>query len=395
VSELKNVSGAVRSIRCNLLATVSMLSLVGFATTASHSEAADADQDQPTVWIELGGQLERQIGQGDPYAPSFVLNNPNIPAFEIASPLKAQDASLFSIGANGAITFQPAGSDWSFLASVKYGRSISNKRVFHRSPERQFHTVAHFYSHGFHLVSGTITPSDVNFVDTDATSHQSHTILDFEVGKDVGLGLFGRSGTSTLAFGVRFAQFSSRSSATIHAFPIQKTVNQFTPNSYYARQYPSIHFYLPRFVGHNYDAQIYQTRSFHGIGPSIAWKASTRVLELSENDAINVDWGVNGAVLFGRQRARGTHTTTTHISTYSSYKKPGNFGRSRSVVVPNVGGFAGLSFRYANAKVNFGYRGDFFFGAMDTGNDIRKTKTVGFYGPFASVSVGIGGYGNR
>jgi iron complex outermembrane receptor protein len=391
VSELENMSGAGRSLRCNLLATVSMLSLLGFAGAASHAETADVDQDHPTVWIELGGQLEWQTGQGDPYAPSFVLNNPDIPAFQIASPLKAQDASLFSIGANGAITFQPAGSDWSLLASVKYGRSISNKRSFHRSPDRQFHYVAHYYQHGVHIVSGTVTLSDVNFADTDATSRQSHTILDFEVGKDVGLGLFGRNGTSTLAFGVRFAQFASRSSATIHAFPIQKTVDAFTPNSYYARRYPSIHFYLPRFVGHNYDAQIDQTRSFHGIGPSIAWNASSRVLSMSESSTVNVDWGVNGAVLFGRQRAQGTHTTTTHISAYSSYNKPGNFERSRTVVVPNVGGFAGLSFRYADAKVNFGYRGDFFFGAMDVGNDTRKTGTVGFYGPFATISIGIGG----
>jgi hypothetical protein len=190
---------------------------------------------------------------------------------------------------------------------------------------------------------------------------------------------------------VRFAQFSSRSSATVHALPIQKTVNAFTPASYYAQLFPSVHFYLPRFVGHNYDAQIYQTRSFRGVGPSIAWNASTRVLRLSESGVIDLDWGVNGAVLFGKQRSHGMHTTVTHISAYSSYNKPGRFDRHKTVVAPNVGGFAGLSFRYANAKVNFGYRGDFFFGAMDVGTATRKTQTVGFYGPFASVSIGIGG----
>ncbi|HTO39482.1 MAG TPA: hypothetical protein VL026_00790, partial [Rhizomicrobium sp.] len=65
--------------------------------------------------------------------------------------------------------------------------------------------------------------------------------------------------------------------------------------------------------------------------------------------------------------------------------------RRRSVVVPNLGGFAGLSMRYTNAKVSLGYRGDFFFGAMDTGIDHRKTETASFHGPFATISIGLGG----
>jgi hypothetical protein len=42
-------------------------------------------------------------------------------------------------------------------------------------------------------------------------------------------------------------------------------------------------------------------------------------------------------------------------------------------VVPNIDGFVGLSFHNANAKVSFGYRADFFFGAMD-GAAIRAKK---------------------
>jgi hypothetical protein len=59
--------------------------------------------------------------------------------------------------------------------------------------------------------------------------------------------------------------------------------------------------------------------------------------------------------------------------------------------VPNVGGFAGLTFRHADAKVSFGYRADFFFGAMDGGIDTRNTSTVSFHGPFATISIGLGG----
>ena len=113
---------------------------------------------------------------------------------------------------------------------------------------------------------------------------------------------------------------------------------------------------------------------------------------------ITFDWGANAAVLFGRQKVRGSHLTTGAYwanfqsapqSTYNTGRKP--YARSRSVVVPNVGGFAGFSAQYSNAKLSFGYRADFFFGAMDGGLDTRKTYDRIFHGPFAKVSIGLGG----
>ncbi len=74
-----------------------------------------------------------------------------------------------------------------------------------------------------------------------------------------------------------------------------------------------------------------------------------------------------------------------------TYQRTVDHARSRGVIVPNVGGFAGLSVKYPNAKVSFGYKADFFFGAMDGGIDVRRTEDVGFHGPFATVSIGLGG----
>ena len=47
---------------------------------------------------------------------------------------------------------------------------------------------------------------------SDSLAHHSehHTIADFQAGKDIGLGLFGHDGTSTLNAGVRFASFSAK-----------------------------------------------------------------------------------------------------------------------------------------------------------------------------------------
>lgn len=75
----------------------------------------------------------------------------------------------------------------------------------------------------------------------------------------------------------------------------------------------------------------------------------------------------------------------------TSYRNtPPDQNRSRTVIVPNVGGVAGLSYRFGDAKLSAGYRADFFFG-MDGGIDTTKKENVGFYGPFANVSVGMGG----
>jgi hypothetical protein len=58
--------------------------------------------------------------------------------------------------------------------------------------------------------------------------------------------------------------------------------------------------------------------------------------------------------------------------------------------VPNVSGFAGLSFRYTNAKLSLGYHADVFFGAMEGGIDTAKSENRGFFGPFAVISTRIG-----
>jgi hypothetical protein len=115
-----------------------------------------------------------------------------------------------------------------------------------------------------------------------------------------------------------------------------------------------------------------------------------------QQSEIDIDWGRNAAVLFRRQRVSGSHQTITNYKKTGMIPTPPHshstpFARTRTVTVPNVGSFAGLSFRYAATKVRFGCRGDFFFDAMDGGVDKRKGETPGFYGPFASVSAGIDG----
>jgi hypothetical protein len=44
-----------------------------------------------------------------------------------------------------------------------------------------------------------------------------------------------------------------------------------------------------------------------------------------------------------------------------------------------------------HAIVSFGYRADGFFGAIDGGIDTYKSYNRGFFGPYANISIGLGG----
>ena len=237
---------------------------------------------------------------------------------------------------------------------------------------------------------------------TTVRNGEQHLILDFQAGKDVGLGMFGvRDGSSVVNFGVRFAQFSNQSNISLKSDPdwhrIYKNFNiggLVQPLVVYQAY-------------HSNAASLRATRSFHGVGPSLSWNASAPFAGSAKDGELLFDWGVNAALLFGRQKARVHHQATAEyrpsqgvgnkyerfyphrylVSQYSADPP----ARSRTVIVPNVGGFAGLSFRYDAAKISLGYRADFFFGAMDGGIDTARKENEGFYGPFATISVGIGG----
>src|SRR5262249_10736324 len=114
------------------------------------------------------------------------------------------------------------------------------------------------------------------------------------------------------------------------------------------------------------------SRNFHGVGPSLSWNASARIVGDSRESEIMLDWGLNAALLFGRQKADVHHQSTavSHHGKYFNGVRTTNYPdrspdkhRSRSVTVPNIGGFAGFTYRLHDIKLSAGYRADFFFGA--------------------------------
>jgi len=139
-----------------------------------------------------------------------------------------------------------------------------------------------------------------------------------------------------------------------------------------------------------------RTDSVQALGPSLSMKNTTGLLGTVDDGQLALDWGMNAALLFGRQKMKLSHHSTighftaTIARSINAYA-PVTRTRSRMVTIPNLGGFAGLSYRIQSAKFSAGYRADFFFGAKDSGLETRRTTDVGFHGPFATVSIGLGG----
>lgn len=375
MGELINNQANRATTRRKLLSGASAMALI--VSLSSVANAGDATR--PPLWIEVGGQLNRMVShQGDVNPPFFA----QIAAAGFTSPLDTEKASKYSVDEYGKLSLRPGNSDWVFSASLQYGRSNNNHRV-HQNTTPPTIVVP---------TLGTIIPSYGKFVETQWRSGESHTILDFEAGKDVGLGAFGHHGTSEIGIGVRIAQLSSASQAFVNADP--------------TLQYPTHPTGVFDFLFHDLYRNTHTEndstqRSFNGIGPALSWQGTSPFAGSSESTELSIDWSAKAALLFGRQKARGHHQSSSDscpnylfcLNQYFHSKVIGPdvvHNRSRSVTVPNISGSVGLSFRTGNARVSLGYRADLFINAMDTGIDTAKKSNVLMHGPYASVSIGLG-----
>jgi iron complex outermembrane receptor protein len=384
MSELINTNDNRATIRWKLLTGVSALALTACVSTAGVAYAEDTDR--PMVWIDLGGEMQMMQGLSDPFTAPFMSAAADIGLDKGKSFITDQRPVRFAFGVDGKITFQPKDSDWVFSAGVRYGRAHAKRHVHVQAdgPEG-YRTV------GGHKSGGLVTFNGIEpFRDVDAPSSERHMVLDFSAGRDVGIGLLGHDGTSTISAGVRIAQFREGATVDIYARPIVNLG---------FKKIGVAHFPTPTFA-HQYTMTAEATRSFKGVGPSLSWNAAAGIAGNAQDGELMVDWGIDAALLFGRQKAKTDHATQAYqllgappkyIPQYKAvyHHGPYHSTRSKNVTVPDVGAFAGLSFRYPNAKVSIGYRYDMFFKAMDAGIDARHASNLTFNGPYASISIGL------
>ena len=368
----------------------------------------DADGKRPDIWLTIGGNYNATLADSvEPYDPLAMANFPNggsaTPPWAAGLPTPAQLQKQPKSGFDweGSLTYQPDGSDWVLKAGIRYGRTLHRKSTHESIVAGTKEGVSKYGKYAFSCAFlASYDPAYANecyhgrvkeFDDSLDISSEKHAILDFTLGKDVGIGTFGEGGTSTLSAGVRVAQFDSHSHLRLGAGPHYNFVEDLS------QKYHEI-----------FEFDTTERRSFHGIGPEIAWDAGTPVLGSPSEGQVMFDWGVNAGVLFGRQNAVLHH----HVShcridgfgslancegapfgetqSYMLQEPPDNVSRSRKVTVPNLGGYAGLSVRYNDAKVSLGYRADEFFGAIDGGEYTAKKENRGFYGPYFNISLGFG-----
>ncbi len=289
MSELINFVEGGRTIRLHLLSTVSATALI----ISIAPSLASGDADRPTVWIELGGQLERTTLSQAIFTPPFFGDaSPSV----VAPMTDAQMWPRYSIGGEGKLTFAPQGSTWSFSASVRYGRSNANRHLHHET------------SHERHPSTFVGRPNSgagaylFAFGDAQSRLGSSHTVLDFQAGKDIGIGLFGSDSHSSVSAGLRYTQFSAGSDETLLARPVYRSGPTIV-QKYHVRSFHD------RYVQNN-TAMLEADRSTRAIGPSVAWDVSVPIVGTEETSAIAVNWGVNAALLFGRQRTRVRHQTS-------------------------------------------------------------------------------------
>ena len=394
MSELINTNDNRATIRWKLLTGASALALTVYVSSANTARAEDTDH--PLLWIELGGQMEMLQGTSTKFTAPFMFLTPEPDSYSDDIFTRGQKPIRYAFGLEGGLVFQPANSDWKFSAAFLYGRAhvkshIHQQGAQHYGYKYYSYTRNHIGNHGHQKPLYVAA-----FADSVAQYHEQHAVLDFSAGKDVGMGMLGSNGSSTINVGVRFAQFSQGGHVSNSARP--SITNVFFKSGI-------LYWPWPQFRQFNQTGQV--ERRFDGVGPSLSWQASAALAGNKQDGELTFDWGINGAVLFGRQRAKVHHTTREHElqqTYYTSsgiryrsgaiypliYQHPHNSTRSRRVTVPNIGGSIGISVKWPNAKVSIGYRYDDFLNAMDTGIDTAKKSNLTFNGPYASISIGLG-----
>ena len=383
--------------RLFLLTSVSVLALVSLACASETAAAGDSP-----VWVDLGWQSNRIYNSKESALPLGSL----VPALPASL---ADSLSLKPSGDSyGKISFQPEGTGWVLSASVTYGRTHGRSPGLPHDiatgvPPRTFvtyHTTIPTYPFPFHRTAHGTVAEKSNYVAVGRMlQSDSHLIVDFQAGRDVGLGMLGES---TLSAGLRIVNF--RSSLIVSSVQGVQDVQY----GHVQHQHPTYAFFpssvriVPwyfNFYNNNWRSLLgagNTSTRFNGIGPSIHWDASTPIFGNAQHGGeVLIDWGVNAAILFGRRAYTLEHHATSnyhcagrYCGTQPVHSTADTVRNGKNTTVPNLGGTIGLSYRLDRVKISLGYRGDFFFHALSAG--AQGSSTRGFRGPFAGVSVGIG-----
>src|SRR5215472_14710471 len=235
------VGGSQHTLRRYLLGTASGAALIGGAPLA---HAADSMPPIDHFYVDFTGQYSLQGGHTE-WANSQIFSGGGQPRIKVRNGIDTYlDMALQS-------------GDWYLTLSANYGRTGNSHDAFN------YKKYDNFFSRYSHHRG-------------QATHHESHTIIDFTLGKDVGLGCIGLDGSSIISAGVRYEHFVARTNTSFiysgHGY------TKFGSPAYYS------YYTFARKID----------RQFVGWGPVVTWKSRMPI-----DPDWSLAWGVNAAFIVG------------------------------------------------------------------------------------------------
>jgi hypothetical protein len=349
---------------------------------------ANPDHTGPyPLTIEIGGEVQRQDA---PYAD---LTPVSAASFTGAlNTTAAQNRNLdWGDGREVRLTYALPGDTWRVSAGYRIGKTNGTDKTlnFVLGDEGCGGTYAQCADL---LAQGYDGPPNIfkayNYSDVTVTNREEHTIADFDVGRDVGMGL---GFNSSVRAGLRYGELQSTThmlffGAANWDIPEERALFKYSHNTHYK-------------------ADLTASREFKGAGPTLSWDAAKRLWG-SDTSHLDLEWSLTGGVLFGKQKAsfKGEES-----SAYFSGKYTGNdlqriqprsgwtdttdlpSSRSKSVTAPLLDLSAGLAYETGRFKVDAGYRWERYFNVLDAGYAERKQVDRTIDGPYFKIAVGFGG----
>ena len=342
--------------------------------------------------VEIGGQIQRHDAPKDPIVPSFTDDFD--PALD---PLVGQGRDLdLGDGREVKVTYRP-NSTWNVSLGARFGKTNGRAATSAVIDETDADGVCMLSEYLCDLYPErylfTIFASPINWTSSSIWDKEEHAIVDFTVGRDIGMGLLDRS---QLSAGLRFARLQSKADLEMRGLPDWDFAPEYT------------------FVYHTlsdiYDADIDAVREFEGTGPVLSWEASQALLGNKQTGTLEADWSLGAGVLFGKQKtsytgevedqyfdqkyfipSAGAQVVGFPRHPNEVFVTPVQIQRSRSATVPTASASLGLSYKVDRFSIGAGYRWERYFDALDVGYDEAKGADRTIDGPYFKLSVGFGG----
>jgi iron complex outermembrane receptor protein len=330
--------------------------------------------------VELGGQAQRHDAVNEAASPSFIGEfSPALNTLEqIPADLDWGD------GREVKLTYD-SGADWQASLSARFGKTNGAFKSPLKTEAGDTGCVGIKYVAPNYCDThpGGLRPS-THWSQSESNQHEDHTVVDFEIGRRVGFGLFGEQNSSKVSLGLRYADFSSS-----QALAFRGITNW---------EMPVGDLFLPA-SGDRYSLTVAAERGFEGVGPTISWDASKGLIGDDQTGRLDIEWSLSGGVLFGKQNTTiagqemlemldGLYDLPAPVVTQVT---PVAIARSESVTVPTAGASLGLSYSVDRVKLRAGYRWERYLDAIDGGYGEAQQYDRTIDGPYFTLTIGFGG----